>query len=393
VKHFAKRAIDVSKKGPVFIFEVTLEVGADDDGVDDDAPTQICFAYLGGAHARHGRHADRQIWTLCNKLGDQDVFEGTRLELATDAAVPYEGKDLSMPLTRQRLGKLRHFVEDDFSAMMIKCLQEEVAPADMSCPIVTLQALVYESESLQILKVLRLDGDFQPIIVANMDRAAPEAVEPRPMLALEDGGAGPRPHADFADIFDDASDEDDQHDDVGAALDDVVGQLHEMLGLEAGADIEDLRGVAAACLAAAHEDFEDEVVDMGADPEVIPVPAAPPNSASSSSLLAAAANASSFDDPALFMSADDYAKSLGLDLRSGWHYFDRLANKDAGYLRVLPSGASVKALCLQHPACSWFLNIQGNYPKSCKVLIRWLQAGLSCSSEQHSTMRQAVTQE
>jgi len=76
---------------------------------------------------------------------------------------------------------------------------------------------------------------------------------------------------------------------------------------------------------------------------------------------------------------EELAVRLGLRPAKGWAYAD-LDGRPLGYIRVLPSGQSVKAVCRLHDKCNFFLNLHGDFQRGCKRLIRWLAAGAEPNS-------------
>ena len=76
---------------------------------------------------------------------------------------------------------------------------------------------------------------------------------------------------------------------------------------------------------------------------------------------------------------DDYVRRIGLESRAGWSYWTD-SGQELGYVRMLPSGMSMKAVCeiAGHGArgeCSMFLNIRDTMQQTNIELIAWLAAG------------------
>ena len=381
-----KKAADVGKVGYLFMFEISLGVGGDMldvlDGADDTV-IKYAFVLLSAASAQHGRHPAKQIWTFCDVMQEVDVatrladeLAGLRLRLGRESFIEHEAGPLTHPFSQQEQGSLRQSVHDEFSAWLIKCLQGSLDAKDLVCPTVIIQRLKYDTITGDVLQVLKFDEAFASVLVAPdaPAGAAGPAVAAPPMLALMDGPAIP----DFADIFDEESD---LREDTGVAgvVDGIVGPLHALLGLDEEDDLEDLREVAEVCLAAEQPDSDEEedVVATVAPPapgEARPPPRRP------------LAQCDEVVDPASHQSPEDYAQSIGLEWRANFSFVNAASKNPVGYMRVLPSG-SVKATCAAHPRCSWFLNTNGDYGKTSRVLLQWLRDGETHDCSSHCDLR------
>ncbi len=400
VIHFAKKAADICKVSPTFFIEIVGE-----------GRRRLLFAVLGAAMARNGRHPEKQLWTLCDAHGDAQAWVDNGcvgilpVSIATKPFVPFEGRALTLPISRQRSGAMNHLVSHEMAAFLIRALQPDADDQELICPnTITLRALRCEAGgTCKTLVVKGLDLDFKALVVSDSlaaDHVAPLA--PGLALALEDGVAVEEAAVaevaahDFSDIFGGDSDEEtpararqrrreasgskkkganlpsgEADDEVDIDITGVTGPLHSLLGLEETDDIEDLRGVLSACMAAAASEAAACAAadgEQGGDDatELAPSSAATGSSAASSSPTATGSSAASsstpppqpsgstvtsmltqpaatsvsgstapisstrlliadardLPDPAPGLSGDEFATSIGLDLKPGWRYVE-----------------------------------------------------------------------
>lgn len=265
--------------------------------------------------------------------------------------------------------------ERDLTHKIIMSMHSELRSALVT--IVRLDVVYLDLDTFRVIGANAVDG-----AVLSWQDVAEQAGRPRPARApaadathasegarvLADG------NADMCDIFDDdadmvgggesfnADDADPEAPDIG---DDIWNELRNMLeadgfGSEDGS-FADVLNAMAECDAVARED-EVEAESLEGVAADSPAPD-----------LSDIAPQRAVEDPS--ESYDDLARRLGMSPAPGWAYRRSDTSQDVGYLRALASGQSVKAACRIHNHCSFFLNIEGDFPGTTKRLLRWLHCG------------------
>eukprot|EP00974_Lingulodinium_polyedra_P132794 11223154-Lingulodinium_polyedra.AAC.1 len=185
-----------------------------------------------------------------------------------------------------------------------------------------------------------------------------------------------------------------------AALQEVRGNLQEMLGLEGSVEeLDDLLPILGVCREnmELHVDEQLQQQQQQSDPrddereelamqlEVVEDRAEPPLPPPEAAAAPAPEVPLAYD-PA--ESLEEFGTRLGLKTGPGWTY-TTAEGRVVGYFRFLPNGRSVKANCRLHEKCSNFKNTRGDCDLTCKQLLRWLHAGLAddCTAARHLAIK------
>lgn len=226
-----------------------------------------------------------------------------------------------------------------------------------------------------------LDHSFPPVVIVGAGglsggAAVGETARLEALPRVGDGGGSSDDDLDMADAFDVAPQGPPQQpeDEPWSDAEGIADELARALGLEAGD---------------AGDDEAKEVWEMlrvgGTG-----VPDDSPRRSASGASAQPPADDDSDDgaggDPAAEVAAepfvvdappDEFAARVGVRPTQGWSYTHEASGQRVGFIRALPSGASLKAYCSipGHGQCSNFVRIEHSYGHTTAFLIAWLAEG------------------
>ena len=187
----AKTAADVAKACSLVFIEASLPA----EDVEDEIVVRQ-FVYLAAAQSRSGRFPAKQNFVLCDVLeaveGSGDVA-GTKVRLAQHDRAAHNSP-LPYPLSCQSSGMYRYALEEELALQLIKAPQRPgVADADFVAPVIAMQLVEYEDESLDVMLVTGFKKDSEPMLVdgeerAEADSGAAEDLPPPPPPPPPPGG-------------------------------------------------------------------------------------------------------------------------------------------------------------------------------------------------------------
>ena len=373
-----RKVAHIGRHQALFVFEVLNQV--DVGGELEEVPQQM-FAILSSAQGRSGRFSEKQMFTLCEVIKSVDggggELDGTELRIARSGFTPHSSP-LPHPYSQSCLGPLCQYTEDEFATRLIKLGQEDVELEDLGAPVVTAERLKYEARGGDELIVISRVHDF-PVQIVSLDELDGAAVVGAGAEAVGAEVAGAKAaDDDFADIFDvepelgpgvvpgfvPQVDADAVRADLAALLHvdvcDVEGMEGELADILAVRAFEQEVLASDEMEAAAGEQAEAAAADVVVEPPPpMPPPMPPPG------------------PPPVPLSPEEFATRIGLERCPGWSYRRVGAPTKLGYVRMLPSGYSLKAVCghTGHVKCSRFLNVEVSTNDTIKDLLAWLSHG------------------